>query len=450
MGFLNRLFRKDPAAALANAEELLSRGNLLRARQIAEGIQAGSDPYLRERATDLARRARMAMLEGTLDRAAEAEKNGDLVEAGDWLRSALEHAVGSAREEEVRQRLASIARRQASANTHEAYASSAARGSGGSDPFGGSGGRTPKPRSFDPEDHAEVFEGGEFDGSADDETLYATFIDMLSPAVAGRYDDRPRPFRRALVHLNEGRFAEASAGFEDLVAADPGDPVLRLERGRCRLATGEAAGAREDFDIAWETFGDTPLDRAGDLSVPRLWTEAALEAGDSEAVVERLADPLLENPANSGPELAELFGVALLNLERLDEARDFLAAAAQQYPRTPAFPYLLARALEALELKDQAVACLETAIAPSCASGNCSKPPLHLPSTRALARLYLDQEPPNLARADQLLGLIYGARKGHFKATDLRLIARHRELSGDQEGAEEARRAAEDLQPTMA
>ncbi|MEM7049282.1 MAG: tetratricopeptide repeat protein [Acidobacteriota bacterium] len=415
MGFFDRWFRRDPEATLATAEELLERGNLLRARQLAEGLQASHGGSVRERAQTITRKARRAMLESTLENATLAEEQGQLVEAGDWLRSALEHAIGTDREDAVREQLARVARKQAAAPEFVL--------------------EPEIPSAHDPGDpHGDGF---------DADTLFATWVDSLAPQAAQRYAHRESAFREAVVDVNEGNPEAALEAFNALIEETPGDPILHFERGRARLVAGEPLAAREDFEIAWEGLGSETLDRADELSVPRLWAEASLEAGEPEAMVERFSDPLLEEPTAGGAVIAELFGFALLNTERYADAQRVLTAAAHHFPRVQAFPYLLARAHEALGQPDDAIDCLEVAIAPSCASGNCSRPPLHLPSLRALARLQLQQEPPNIERAGELLTFLSAAKQGQLGESDLRLVARYEEAAGNPEAAKKAISAAE-------
>ena len=222
---------------------------------------------------------------------------------------------------------------------------------------------------------------------------------MLVEEVGDLYDQRPAAFRTAYIDLNEGRVTEALAAFEALAATVPADPVLQLELGRCRLMLGDPAAALADFEAVWETFGDDSIDLSGEVSLPGLWAEAKLALGDASSVLERLAP--LAQPSADRPTLSYHYAHALLAVDSA-ETRGFLASAASRFTGQPMFPYLLAGVLARSGDRQEAIECLEMAIAPSCASGNCKTPPKHLPSLRALVALYLEEE-SGAARVHQLL-----------------------------------------------
>ena len=216
----------------------------------------------------------------------------------------------------------------------------------------------------------------------------------------------------------------------------PEDPVVRLERGRARLLSGDAAAARSDFAEAWETFGETLLDTIASLSsVPALWAEASLAAGHASEVAERL-EPLA-SPATGDAELCRLYATALLGTGRLDRAVAHLEAVLSRLPGDPELNLLLAQALASAGDTERAIAGLELAVAPSCAGGGCSRPAAHLPSFRLLARLHLEHgEDPERAR--ELMALVANAQQGHLESQDLEILAAYYEATGDSAAANDA------------
>lgn len=316
MGLFDRLFRKDPRAELARAEELLADGRAYdafhAARRAAEVAAAGPEgDTVRLRAREVEGLAREVLVASALEEADRSEAEEDYDDAAEWVASALERLTADAEEstreepplaKELRKRLRGlrarareVARQPSLLRRHEGQAE-AEEEPAGPDPL-------------------------------DLETHFGTLVGTLDEELADRhYLHRPIPFQQAYVDLNEGRLEEALAAFDALAAAEPDDPAVRLERGRCRLLTGDAAGAREDFEAAWSTLGDRPLDATGELSVPALWAEAALAAGEPEAAADRLAD--LAGPDADDPVLLALRARALLETgapASLEEGREVLA-----------------------------------------------------------------------------------------------------------------------------
>jgi tetratricopeptide (TPR) repeat protein len=436
---LRALFGKDPEADLTKAEQLLARGEPVRALELAERASRSDREDLRTRALELAGQARQRILGNVLVRAEEAEAKGALEEAASWLEAALLHE----RDEAARETLA--ARRAHLLDRVEEERN----------PFGDERGRRPRGRAGDDdrEDGEDAHPaaaangvgdedgGGELDETDGEDELdgrYETLVAMLDEEVAPRYEDRPREFQEALVALNDGEAAVALPLLEALLADRPDDPVLHLERGRARLLLAETGGgatfdeAREDFERAWLTFGDAPLDATDTLSVPALAGEAALAAGDAAGVVERLAE--LADPAGGRVELCQLHAAALVTL-RDPAAVAYLQRAVRVFGRDPRFPLLLAQALENGGQVDAAIDCLEAAIAPSSAGRAAGRTAKHPPSLRALAELHLRQgKRPD--RAAELMAILAHEQKGLLSAADHGTLATYYRLVGDDETAQ--------------
>ncbi len=408
MSFFKRMFAGDPHRDLERAEALLEDGDADRALELARRAAKRATAADQGRAEDLALRAKKALIAGALEKASLAEASEYFEDAAEWLDLALRHTEDETRRGELEALRESMFERA----------------------------RRAEEEPWQPPDEAESEPSTDLDPGVH----YQALIDMLVEDVAARYETRPVAFRSAYVAFNEGLASEALSAFEVLAEAGGEDPVVRLERGRCRLALGDAEGALEDFEAAWPAFGDDFLDLSCETSLPGLWAEAMLALGKSAPVIERLAE--LADPVEAAP-LAGLYGQALLAAERLEDARAFLTGAVARNAARPLFPFLLAQTLERLDQRAGAVDCLEAAIAPSCAGG-CSPAKMHLPSFRALMRLYLD-EGGHAERVRELMTRVARAQGGRLTSGDHSLLARYYEEVGDEEAAELARGHAERL-----
>jgi|GEM_PF-1001920 len=472
MGLLN-LFRKDAGAALDKAESRLQSGNLVGALDLARKHIQDKDPGQRERAQELVTRSRQALIRSSLEKADAAEASGDPADAADWIRAALQHVTDDDRREELEARHQELEQKAEQSGLEPDWDAAVRRDR----------------EEIEEQRDAEEYEAGD---TEDDDALAARIeetapetaepveldpieaeirfdllVDTLNDEVGERYADRGDDFRRAYLAINDGEPERALGTLDELLAADPGDPVLHLERGRCRFMTDDAAGARDDLEMAWEALGDDHLDRAESLRLPTLWAEASLVSGEPEPVLERLGE--LARPEAGDGDLTAVYGHALVQDGRLDEAREFLVRAGEAFPKRQDLPLVLAQVLAVLGERQLAIQLLERSVAPSCAGGNCSKPPLHLPSLRALAALHLGLVPhpvspvespsaeermalpdddaytpqaANLDRVEDLMRWIAGAQGGRLSGIDHFLAARYHDLVGDEPRAAEARRLA--------
>lgn len=418
MGF----FRKDPAQLLDRAEKLIGREEAVRAFELLAPHLESADPGVRARAAELAERAHRVVLDAALERAADAEAAGEPAEAADWLASALEHCHDPARRAELESRRASLLAR--------------GRERRESGPRGGAW--APPPMELDPESEAEPDELLEGEPSLAE---YDLFLDTLTAEAAERYADRPRLFQEACLAILEGRPALARAALDELLAEEPEEPIYRLERGRCRLLLGDAAGAREDLETVWSALGDAPLDRAGACSVPALWADALLELRQPEPILERLKD--LAEPRAGDGRLTLLYGYALHQAGRAEAARDHLAEARGFLPGDRDLAFALARVEAGLGETRSALRILEQLAAP--AFDGSDHPP-DVAVLRLLASLHLDEGGP-LDVVGGLLKRSTEGRTGRLEHEDYRLLARYHEALGDAEAARRAAAAAARLEP---
>ncbi|MEM7353449.1 MAG: hypothetical protein AAF657_21815 [Acidobacteriota bacterium] len=414
MGFLNRLLAGDPKRDLERATAALDKGDAERALELALRVAKKGGLADQQHAKALLARARETLAASALEKASMAVTSEYFEDAAEWVRTALEYVEGEAQRQELEKRASAL-----EAQAREAEAQAAFE-------------LLPGPEA-----------GPEAATELDPESHFHALVGMLAEEVADLYRARPTAFRYAYIDLNEGQLEGAQAALDALLT-DGDDEIVRFERGRCRLMLGDGAGAAEDFEAVWESLGEAPLDLLGEMSVPALWAEAKLATGEAEPVLNRLTE--LSEPVAGSSTLSVRYGEALLLARRDAEARDFLVVAAQRFDYEPILRYQLARALVALDERPSAIDCLEIAIAPSCASGQCAKPPKHLPSLRALSSLYLEAG-NQTDRVGELLQLVTRELSGHLTVEDFGLVAKYQEQLGHPEAAEralvEARRLVE-------
>ena len=408
MGLFSSLFGGDPTKDLAKAEKLLAEGEARRALDLAKkALDSGADTVTAGARTVIGA-ARQELVRRALERTATAEASEYWADAAEWLEEALEF-VDEGRRAELESRRSELLERARKAELEPELDLDAYR---------------EDPQSDDREDGLEAGEG-----------LFHNLIDMLEDGVAAQYSAQSGAFEKAYLAFHDGRFDKARELFELLVDDDLGNTVARFERGRCRLHDGDLAGAREDLEAVWPELGNDPLDRAGHLSVPGLWAETQLGLGEPEPILDRLED--LAHPSKGRAEVVLPYSQALVIAERMEEAEVYLRGALGSFGSIPDLPWLYANVLAKLDRREDAIHCLEAAIAPSCATGNCSRPPLHLPSVRTLIALRLATG-EDLERIRALFELLAQGTQGRLTAEDQRRLADYYRQTGNQEAAEEA------------
>ncbi|MCH9650092.1 MAG: hypothetical protein K0U98_17785 [Deltaproteobacteria bacterium] len=391
MGLLGKLFKKDPAEQLERAKTLLERGRAVQALQVAEDVLRGGSPREESRAQSMVAQCHKAILDSALEEAARSKDAGFWEEAANWVDTALLHCS----DPQEKTNLLAL---------KEGYLVQSKVA------------EQPPPESFDDEE-------------PEDFTDYEILVDLFTDATAARYRERSPAFEQAFQELAAGQAETALGVFEEEVQLHPEDPLPRLERGRCHLLLGDFEAAKRDFDVAWESLGDEPLDRAGSMSVPRLWGEAALALSGWEEVIERLKE--VAQPAQEQVDLSLILAEALCRSERSEEALAFLQEAARTFPQVPQFTFLLAMKRQETGDVGGAIACLEANVELGCASGGCSGPSaIFAPSLSLLIRLYLDHEGPR-DRLRGLLELLPYARNGALEVEDVALLQRFHDTEED-------------------
>ena len=402
MGLFDFL-RGDPVARAQKALEQNDPRGALAALAKADG-----DPT----AERLRARAQGALVASLIDKADGAESSGYLGDAADWLRTALEEMADDAPEQDaVRERLSGLETRLG----EDAAAVAAA-------------------------EHAGALQVAPNDGSPSaaegleihPDDLFENLVETLRDEVAWRYRRSSDAVRHAWVYVNQG---EPRRAIELLADVPPEDALAALERGRALLSLGATGEAVPELDRAWQDLGDEPLDEAASLSVPQLWAEAALDQGEAAEVVTRLA-ALAEGGERN--DLAEGYAQGLAGSARAADAVAFIRRALDRGADHGQLVPLLADALDAVGQEEDAIAELEGLIAPSCASGSCQKPPLHVGAVRAVVARYLARGgEDNLEQARVHLERLLSVRKGVLELPDLEHLIAYHHATGEPERAAE-------------
>ena len=147
------------------------------------------------------------------------------------------------------------------------------------------------------------------------------------------------------VRLMEGRlFSEAAAEFEQALAVDPNNDVVRIQYATCLFAQERNEEARKQFEIERQRLGDRP---GLNYYLGRL----DLRASDFTSAIKKLA------PLQSDPALAEVslyLGEAYMSAGQPARALECLERAARDNPRDPQVHYRLGRAFSMAGRTDDA------------------------------------------------------------------------------------------------
>lgn len=417
MGFLNKLFSVDPRKEIAKAERWLD-DTPERAFEHLQGVLAKVPEEHHGLVNQALERSRAAVIERALQHAKASEEDEYFEDAAEWLESALAHTTDEAQRQELEARHRELQRRELILREEE--------------------------EAGDAFTVRKTVEATVITHDLDDDDLFDAAVDVFRDDVAQRYRRQGDDFRELFLRLQDGELDGIEEGFSAILAdADEGGDthaVVALERGKLRLLLGDFENARADFEACRDAWGDGLLDLSESLSVPGLWAEAALELGDTDAILEHLhplSDPGLGRIDTVLPysQALVLSGSADGNV---DDAAAYLRRAVGTFPGHQELPLLYALTLQRSGDVQEAIACLEMAIAPSCASGHCRKPPMHIPSLRLLLALHLGQASNggSLDRVGELANLLQQHAEGHLSGDDHRLLAQVHGLHGNPAAAE--------------
>lgn len=405
MGWLKGLFGSDPREQLQKAEKRLE-GTPERALEMALEIPHGVDDEAATEVRAFIQRARSAVVEQALQRAAASEEEEYFADAAEWLEAAIEHTSDGTQRTELEARRKELLRQELLLDEEDDSVDGPAMTV-----------------------HRQV-EASVLSPELDVEALFSSLVDMFKEPVAERYRLQGTPFQRLFVQFQQAELDGLEEGLSQLLEAGIEDrAVVQLERGRLRLLVGDISAARQDLEACWQDWGDDTLDLADTLSLPGLWAEAKLIEQDFDDIVQRL--PELAQPETGRLDVVLPYAQALVLSQRLDEAAPFLREAMGHFPSNQEFPQLYAVTLAGSGNPQEAMACLEMAIAPSCASGHCSKPAMHMPSLQMLLSLHVSTGDDE-GRLRKLANLFVEHRRGQLSGDDHRLLAAvHHKLGED-------------------
>ena len=273
----------------------------------------------------------------------------------------------------------------------------------------------------------------------DDDNHFDALAHMLIPEVAEYYLKQPQEFKAAYLTFNRG-FAEHTLDLlEHLLEEKPEEPVYLFEKARCLMNMEKYEAAQGHFEKVWDFFGDKPLDLAGTFSIPYLWAACCLHLKQAEKVVDRLLN--LSSPDRRDPNLTLIIGIALDQAGRKQEVVTLFTRAIKTFD-IPDFSFHLGRILDEEGEWQNAIQVLEKLITPSCSSGQCYGPPLHLPSLHLLVNIYLNHDVA-LDRVEELL--IHGDRRLRGQASRQHLLdwSKYHEKRGNHVLSLEAAKFAE-------
>ncbi len=423
-----KLLGRGAGSDLDRADRWLERGDPVGALGLARRYKQNRDPGVRRRALDLAEASRRAALASILERVDAAVAAGDREEALDWLEGAFSYVSDPERRSRLEERRAELLR-------------------------------------LDSEDP----EPGPTDVELGADELYELLMGWITEDFVPLYANRGPRFREAYLALHRLETNRALELYDDLVRESPEDPMLRFERGRGWLAGGVWERAREDFEAAWDVFGDRPVYSVDDeeldetnpsLRLPYLWAEACLLGGDPEAVLERFGERAAVGELEA--DLIRSYISALRCTGRASEAASFASRMVRGRYGKDRWLYLTwAGSLASQGDTDAAIQVLERSL-----NLRLTIPEVHLAETLyALLCLYLgmtwegsdledrhweDTTPPpgavptplQVDRIEELFRMLRSNLPDSLPPYFHLLEARFRELRGDEGGAAEARALA--------
>lgn len=413
MGMLDRMFSSDPQKDLDRAAQQLEKGAVEKALSLASRALKKQPESTQAQA--LVAQVRDVQVRDYIYSADRCEASGCPEDAVEWLTRALDLVRDSGKRLELERRIEGLTE----------------------------GDEEPAPVEPTQRSCLAPEEPEPAPQATDDEDRYQILLAMLTEEHARRIEDKPEVFRQAYLALNDGHVAQARDMFQSMLQEDDRDPVVLFEHARCLMIEGRVDEAAPELEAAWEGLGDADLDEAGTLSAPALWAEANLFLGREARVLERI-EPMAD-PQNGREMLSLLYARALEQVGRPEDAISVLIRAKRAFPNQPLVPFMLAMLLDGLDETDDAIAVLEQAIAPSCSTGGCAAPPLHLPSMRLLIALVMKDE-ARLPRAEALFRQLGRAQAGRFTSDDLRLLARFHQARGDEDAAKKSLAEAEKLE----
>jgi tetratricopeptide (TPR) repeat protein len=160
--------------------------------------------------------------------------------------------------------------------------------------------------------------------------LFRTFSAAAQPIAPA---DAASHAGKAVRLMEQGLLQEAAGEFEQALAGDPNNDVVRLEYATCLFAQTRDAEARKQFEMERQRLGDKP-------GVNYYLGRLDLRSNDFAAAIQKLA-PLESDPALSNVSL--YLGMAYMSAGQPARALECLQRAVRKNPRDPEVHYRLAR-----------------------------------------------------------------------------------------------------------
>ncbi len=351
------LFGFNAEKKLKKGSDFLEKGIYYEARRTFEEIivRDGVDPWIVEQAKAGWRRARESLMENQVAEARRLVQAGEIDEAAECCRAAVEQAGSDIDAGEAAKLLAEL----------EQGLGAAQKILEGIDDL--------PDRPAEPNVEGEVEE----EIVAGPEALFEVLLQPLPKEQAEAFRSFGQPFRDGYLHLQEGRPKEALACFDAIPEEIARDPLARLERAQALMVDErdeDALGELENLDLPVGLqrrrqemrvvlLHRTDRGEDAEQEARAVW-DGARE--DPEAIT-LYADILLRNEKprevlelieplrtpNLDPEIGRLLVGAQIGAGQVQEARDLLEETVEQFFQTPGglhsrFPLWAARELFAL------------------------------------------------------------------------------------------------------
>jgi tetratricopeptide (TPR) repeat protein len=149
---------------------------------------------------------------------------------------------------------------------------------------------------------------------------------------------------KALQLMQDRRYSEAAAEFEQSLAADPNDDTVRIQYATCLFAQERNEEARKQFEVARQRLGERP-------GLNYFLGQLDLRGGDFASAIRRL-QPLAADAAF--PKAAFYLGMAYLSKGQEGKAVEWLERAAKNNPSDPEPHYRLGRVYSMAGRDDEA------------------------------------------------------------------------------------------------
>lgn len=360
MGWLARIFGRDPDHQVSVARSLIEKGEYNDARWALEGISHPDAGGLRAQAE-----AGLVLL--NLDEAKARYSAGDSVGAKEHLELAREFGASAEQLREVRRFGRELREAEKAAKVQQAAQPVQPEGD---DPLWGLPPDDPRLR-------------------------YAMRLEGWPEDLRERLSRLGPQFAQAVMAIEDG---QAGLAFDVLLPFAKEEPAARFERARAAMALGQLPAAAEDLALFGEALTHQ---RIGRQHSAVMHAQVLARIGRADEALAVLDAAIATDPA------LDLRGTRASLKEALGDhaaAQQEVEALLKKAPKDQGLYRMLARTREAQGDREGAILALEGGLASTCSNpGKCGQQPFDVEAGRHLARLYLeDRRAPR--RVEELLG----------------------------------------------